>query len=303
MVSPGYTSPDNFPLPSVNRGYLAWRALGMRLFRGSLLMAAESTPWTWKDLVARLRDEPIDTVVQIAASALEDPVSAGLQPMPSNADGRPVFGAVLDEQVGILVQVSGDNYEARLCRLPQPAPSPPPAIAQQAVSSPQRAQPVVRQPTDLSNRSSQSVLTQRADTTPSLVPVLVESRTELVVQRRREQTSLTSFPAERPGETLLMTTLLGTALGYTFGGAKGAMTGALIGGGAGLASIAVSTAATSPGTSLAAQSMFLALASASLGGRGGGPVLRLSPSRQPALPPLFDDDGQPRSRRLPPRKK
>lgn len=59
-------------------------------------MADESTPWTWKDVVARLRDEPIDTVVQIAVSALEDPLSVGMQPMPSNADGRPVFGTVLD---------------------------------------------------------------------------------------------------------------------------------------------------------------------------------------------------------------
>lgn len=209
----------------------------------------------------------------------------------------------LTTQVGILVQVSGDNYEARLCRLQPPAPSPPPAISQQAVSSPQPAQPVVRRSTDLMNRPSQSVLTQRADTSPSLVPVLVESRAELAVQRHREQHSLVSFPAEQPGETLLMTTLLGSALGLAFGGAKGAMTGALIGGGAALAAIAVSTAATSPATSLAAQNMFLTLASASLGGRGSGPILRLSPSRQPALPPLFGDDGPPRSRRLPPRKK
>ena len=267
-------------------------------------MADESAAWTWTDVVARLRDEPLDTVVQIAVSAIEDPLSVGLQPMPANADGRPMFGIVLDQQVGILVQVSGDNYEARLCRLPQPAPSPPPpVVSPQAVLSPQAAQPVIRKSTNLSPRPSQPVLHQRADASTSLVPVLVETRTELAVQRHREQHFLASFPAQQPGETLLMTTLLGTLLGAAFGGARGAMTGALIGGGAGLASIAVSAAATSPATSLAAQSMFLALASASLGGRGGGPVLRLSPSRQPALPPFFDDDGPPRSRRLPPRKK
>lgn len=266
-------------------------------------MADESNAWTWTDVIARLRDEPLDTVVQIAVSAIEDPLSVGLQPMPANADGRPVFGVVLDQQVGILVQVSGDNYEARLCRLPQLAPSPPPVISQQAASSPQPAPPVARRAKDLQPKSSQPVLSQRADASPSLVPVLVESRTELVVQQHREQRSLASFPAERPGETLLMTTLLGTALGFAFGGAKGAMTGALIGGGAGLASVAVSAAATSPATALAAQNLFLALASASLGGRGRGPVLQLSPVQQPALPPFFDDEGPPRKRRLPPRRK
>jgi len=266
-------------------------------------MADESNAWTWTDVIARLRDEPPDTVVQIAVSAIEDPLSVGLQPMPANADGRPVFGIVLDQQVGVLVQVADDNYEARLCRLPQLAPSPPPGISQQAASSPRPTPPVARRSNDLPPRSSQSVLPQRAGASPSLVPVLVGSRTELVVQRHREQRSLASFPAERPGETVLATTLLGALFGFAFGGAKGAMNGALIGGGAGLAAITVSTAVTSPATALAAQNMFLALASASLGGRGRGPVLRLSPVQQPARPPFFDDEGPARKRRLPPRRK
>ncbi len=268
-------------------------------------MAGESVTWTWNDVVARLRDEPIDTVVQIAVSAIEDPLSVGLQPMPANADGRPVYGAVLDQQIGILVQVSGENYEARLCRLPQPAasPPPPPVLSQQAASSPQSALPVVRQSTDLSPRSSQSILPQLVDAAPApSVPVLVESRTELVLQRQREPTSLASFPAEQPGPTILATTLVGSLLGLAFGGPKGALAGALIGGGAGLASIAVSTAVTSPATAFTAQTMFLALAAASLGGAGGARVLRLAPPQQGALPPRRDDDAPPPKRRLPRKK-
>lgn len=254
-------------------------------------MTAESAAWTWKDVVARLRDEPLDTVVQLAISAIEEPANAGLHPMPTGADGRPVFGTVLDEQTGILVQVAGENYEARLCRLPQAAAAPP--------ASP----PVLRPSTALSPAASPSVVPQRAVSPSSSVPILVESRAELVVHRQRDPLSLVSFPAEQPGATMLMTTLFGTLLGAAFGGGKGALTGALVGGGAGLASIAVSTAATSPATAFTAQTMFLGLASASLGGRGSGPVLRLSPARQPALPPLLDDGDPPRTRRLPPRRK
>ena len=124
-----------------------------------------------------------------------------------------------------------------------------------------------------------------------------------MIQRQREQRSLVSIPAQLPGETMLMTTLLGTLIGAAFGGARGALAGALVGGGAGPASIAVSTAATSPATAMAAQTMFLGLAAASLGGRGAGPVLRLGPAQKPALPPHLDDGSPARTRRLPPRKK
>lgn len=265
-------------------------------------MAEESAAWKWEDVVARLREEPIDTVVQIAVSAIDEPTSVGLQPMPAGADGRPVFGAILDEQFGILVQVCGDNYEIRLCRLPKPAALAP-VLSPQAVSSPQSALPAARPSTDLSPRAAPSAVAPRSNASPALIPELVESRAELVVRRRNEQRSLASLPAEQPGATMLMTTLFGTLLGAALGGEKGALAGALIGGGAGLASIAVSTAATSPATSMAAQSMFLALASASLGGRGGGPVLRLGPAGKPALPQRGDDDGPRGPRRLPPRRK
>lgn len=252
-------------------------------------MADESAAWTRKDVLARLRDEPIDTVVQIAVSAIEEPASVGLHPMPAGADGRAVFGAVLDEQTGVLVLVSGEVYEARLCRLPQVAASSPPA-----------SPPSLRQPTAQATPAPPSVAPQRATaSSPASVPVLVESRAELVIQRQREPRSLASLPAEMPGETMLVTTLLGTLLGAAFGGAKGALAGALVGGGAGLASIAVSTAATAPATALTAQTMFLGLAAASLGGRTGGPVLRLSPARQLALPAHLDDEVPPRTRRLP----
>ena len=256
-------------------------------------MADESVAWTWKDVVARLREAPIGSTVQIAVTAIEEPASVGLHPMPTGADGRPVFGVVLDNQMGILVQVSGENYEAQLCQLPQVSATPAPASVL-----------ALQQATTLSPARPAAVALKQIDALPApSVPVVVDSRTDLVIQRQREPRSLVSIPAQLPGETMLMTTLLGTLIGAAFGGARGAFTGALVGGGAGLASIAVSTAATSPATAMAAQTMFLGLAAASLGGRGAGPVLRLGPAQKPAPPPHLDDGGTPRTRRLPPRKK
>ena len=218
-------------------------------------MADESVAWTWKDVVARLREAPIGSTVQIAVTAIEEPASVGLHPMPMGADGRPVFGVVLDDQMGILVQVSGENYEARLCQLPQVSATPAPASAL-----------ALQQAPTLSPPRSAAVALKQTDSPPPSVPVVVESRTDLVIQRQREPRSLVSIPAQLPGETMLMTTLLGTLIGAAFGGARGALAGALVGGGA-------------------------------------GPVLRLGPAQKPALPPHLDDGGPARTRRLPPRKK
>lgn len=249
-------------------------------------MAAESEGWTWNDVVTVLRDKPIETVVQVPVSAIEEPANVGLLSLPTGADGRPVFGGQLDEQLGILVQAAGDNYEARLCRLPQQAVSPPPAPS-----------PLLRQPMNVAPAAPAPAAPRRsAQQPPASVPVRVESRTELVVEHRRER-SLASFIAERPGETLLLTTLLGTAIGAAFGGARGALAGAVAGGGAGLASVALSTSATSPVIAQISGTMFLALAANALGGRGGGPVLRLGPINQRALPPHLEADEQPRPRR------
>lgn len=242
--------------------------------------------------MARLREAPTGSTLQIAVSAITEPASVGLHPMPTGSDERPVFGVVLDDQTGILVQVSGDNYEARLCPLPQiaAAPAPASAVALQQAPTLSPARPAV-------------VALKQTDSPPPSVPVVVDSRTDLVIQRQCESRALVSIPAQLPGETMLMTTLLGTLIGAAFGGARGALAGALVGGGAGLASIAVSTAATSPATAMAAQTMFLGLAAASLGGRAAGPVLRLGPAQKPALPPHLKDGGPVRTRRLPPRKK
>lgn len=249
-------------------------------------MAVESEAWTWNDVVTVLRDKPIDTVVQLPVSAIEEPVSVGWHTLPTGADGRPVFGGQLDDQFGILVHAAGENYEARLCRLPQ-----------QAVSQPSASLPVLRQPRNVTPAAPATAAPQRsAQQPPALVPVRVESRAELVVEHRRER-SLASFVAERPGETLLLTTLLGTAIGAAFGGARGALAGAVAGGGAGLASVALSTAATSPVIAQISGTMFLALAANALGGRGGGPVLRLGPVQQRALPPHLEEDEPPRPRR------
>lgn len=256
-------------------------------------MADESAAWTWNDVVARLREAPTGSTLQIAVSAIAEPTSVGLHPMPTGPDARPVFGVVLDDQMGILVEVSGENYEARLCPLPQISAAPAPASALASQQAP-----------TLSPARPAAVALKQTVSSPPSVPVVVDARTDLVIQRHREPRSLVSIPAQLPGETMLMTTLLGTLIGAAFGGARGAFTGALVGGGAGLASIAVSTAATSPATAMAAQTMFLGLAAASLGGRGSGPILRLGPAPKPALPPLLEEGGPPtRTRRLPPRKK
>ena len=51
-------------------------------------MADESAAWTWNDVVARLREAPTGSTLQIAVSAIAEPTSVGLHPMPTGADGR-----------------------------------------------------------------------------------------------------------------------------------------------------------------------------------------------------------------------
>ena len=178
-------------------------------------MADESAAWTWNDVVARLREAPTGSTLQIAVSAIAEPTSVGLHPMPTGPDGRPVFGVVLDDQTGILVQVSGENYEARLCPLPQISAAPAPASAL-----------ALQQATTLSPARSAAVALKQTDALPApSVPVVVDSRTDLVIQRHREPRSLVSIPAQLPGETMLMTTLLGTLIGAAFGGARGGIYG------------------------------------------------------------------------------
>lgn len=238
-------------------------------------MATESDAWTWNDVVAVLREQPIGMKVEVPATAIAEPAGPGWHSLPTGADGCPAFGGELDAQHGIIVRALGANYEASLCRLPQTqqAPSPPTVVPPAA---PRRAAPQ----------------------TQVAVPVRVESRTELVVEAQRER-SLANVIADSPGETLLLTTAIGTAIGALLGGARGALAGAVAGGGAGLASVALSTAATSPVTAQISATMFLALAANALGGRGSGPVLRLGPGSRPALPPHIEEDEPPRRPRRP----
>ncbi len=238
-------------------------------------MAAESDAWTWNDVVAMLREQPIGMKVEVPVTAIVEPAGTEWHPLPAGADGCPAFGGAIDAQHGVIVRAVGANYEASLCRLPQ---------AQQAPSPPTVASPTV----------SQRAAPQRQ----VAVPVHFESRAELVVETQRER-SLANFIADNPGETLLLTTAIGTALGALLGGARGALAGAVAGGGAGLASVALSTAATSPVTAQISATMFLTLAANALGGRGSGPALRLGPVRLPALPRHPDEDDPPRPPRRP----
>lgn len=238
-------------------------------------MAAESDAWTWNDVVALLREQPPGMKVEVPVTAIEEPAGTGWHPLPAGADGCSAFGGEIDAQHGIIVRAVGANYEASLCRLPQaPQTQSPPAVASPA--APRRAVPQ----------------------TQVAVPVRVESRTELVLETQRER-SLANFIADRPGETLLLTTAVGTVIGALLGGSRGALAGAIAGGSAGLASVALSTAATSPVTAQISGTMFLALVANALGGRGSGPALRLGPVKRLALPPHPDEDDPPRRPRRP----
>lgn len=238
-------------------------------------MAAESDAWTWNDVVGMLREQPLGMKVEVPVTAIVEPAGTGWHSLPAGADGCPAFGGEIDAEHGLIVRAVGSNYEASLCRLPQ---------AQQAPSPPTVASPAVPR--------------RAAPQTQVTVPVRVESRTELVVEAQRER-SLANFIAERPGETLLLTTALGAAIGALLGGPRGAMAGAIAGGSAGLASVALSTAATSPVTAQISATMFMALTANALGGRGSGPVLRLGPVSRPALPPHPDEDEPPHRPRRP----
>lgn len=90
----------------------------------------------------------------------------------------------------------------------------------------------------------------------SVLPVLVDPPQLQVSARQSAASSVVDFPREAPAAVVMASTLLGGLLGALAGGAKGAAAGALVGGGAGLAAVAVSNAASSPETALAAQAMF-----------------------------------------------
>lgn len=263
-------------------------------------MATDASTWTWNDVVAQLGDKPIGHIAQVAVSAVENPESAGLLQMPANPDGQKVFGAVVNESLGLVVQCVGENYEARLCQLTLPTAAA--QVARPTVASPTvPATPVPRQQMGLAP-PQQTAMAQRIAPSSSPIPVLVDSPTETALQRRSEQHSLANIFTEMPGTALLGCTTAGLLLGWLIGGREGAFAGALVGGGLGMASIAVSNAATSPAIAQTAQLMYLCLVSASLTGKAGaGPIFRLGAKRPvPALPPFYDDEPPPPRR---PRKK
>ena len=251
-------------------------------------MSTECEPWTWDSLLEHLRLQPANTVAQIPMSALPEPLSVGFQGLPVGADGHPVFGGAINEELGVVVRAIGEIYEVSLFRLPQQQQTPAPPVVTAPVVRPV-VSPVVAQQTAMAPRHAASQAT---------APVRVESRAELVLQTRHEH-PITSYIAERPGETLLATTVIGAAFGYLIAGPRGALAGAFAGAGTGLATVALSTAATSPVTAQISGTMFLALVANGLGGRAQGPVLRLPPLGRPLLPPHHDDDEPPHPPRKP----
>lgn len=250
-------------------------------------MAAESGEWTWNDVVALLREQPPGRKVALPVTAITAPAGNGWYSLPAGPDGCPAFGTGLDAQHGIIARVVDGNYEVHLCALPQKEQAP---FVPMVASSPLQHSPNVAVAPATPVPQLQATAQTRV---PAPVPAL--SPAELPVRAQREG-SVAHFIAERPGETMLLTTALGTLIGALLGGARGALAGAIAGGGAGMASVALSTAATSPVTSQMSGTLFLALAANSLGGRGSAPALRLPPMRQLALPPHVEED-QPISRK------
>ena len=66
-------------------------------------MADESAAWTWNDVVARLREAPTGSTLQIAVSAIAEPTSVGLHPMPTGPDACPVSDLVFESAADALV--------------------------------------------------------------------------------------------------------------------------------------------------------------------------------------------------------
>jgi hypothetical protein len=244
-------------------------------------MAAESGDWTWNDVVALLRDQPTGKKVALPVTSIAAPVGNGWYALPAGPDGCPVFGGGVDAKHGIIARVVDGHYEVHLCALPQSEQNP--SVPVVASSAPQHSPKVEFVPSTPTTPLQVNGVTAA----PALVPG--QSSAQVAVRAQRES-SVAHFIAERPGETVLLTTGLGTLIGALLGGARGALAGALAGGGAGMASVAISTAATSPMTSQVSGTLFMALAANSLGGRGSAPVLRLPPLRQLALPPHIEDD-------------
>ena len=126
---------------------------------------------------------------------------------------------------------------------------------------------IVRQYTDAYDVRLARIRSQSVELVPKEESALDESRPP--------RSSLADLPTEAPGLTIILGTALGALAGAVAGG-KGAAMGAIIGGSAALAAVGVSNAESSPATAQAAQTMFLGVSTAALGG---------STAKRPALPP------------------
>lgn len=227
-------------------------------------MTTDSYAVSWNDVAQQLREVSVDTVIQIATTEIEHPKNAGMFVTPfTSEDGRPIYGAFLDQTTGYLVHDCGDNYQAKKHPFAQPGPVPTPAVAPQPAAAPLQSQ---------AHR-----------------PVPVEALPVLVDARRLERHSFAGLSAQQLGFTFLGVTAVGALFGALVGGDRGAAYGALIGCGAGLAAVTICTAVTSPAIAAAAQTMFMGLAAGALSGSGGSRILRLAPARQVTLPSNRDD--------------
>lgn len=206
-------------------------------------MAAKAYAFKWKDVIALLRSESIDTVIHVAVVDILPPLEFGMCRIQSTtADQRPEFGLVVDERIGCHVVVDGDWYHVRLYFFPAklPRPSQPEVIDgdEPAVQTAGRSWSLARLSTDA----------------PGLMLALMA----------------------------LIGAGIGAACSQKKTRDKGAIVGGGFGLLVSLAMVSVDNAATSPKISEVAQALFITLTSAGLAGRAAGRVIKLSPQSRTA---------------------
>lgn len=208
-------------------------------------MADHAFAFSWKDVIARLRAESPDTVVEIPIAEIMPPLDAGMSRIESKGeDRRHQFGLVLDEKLACHVVVCGDWYHARLY------------VHASARLAPASAAEVL-------DRDDAPV---RKRETGSMSPA------RLIADNPGLTLACAAGIAAGLAAALAPKRKQGAA-------AKGAGLGLAVG----LAMVAVETANTSPKTSEVAQGLFAMLATAGIARRPAARVIRLaSRSRSPS---------------------
>ena len=245
-------------------------------------MQNESYGAAWDQVIARLLSEPDGSMVAVDETDVEPPRLSGMtrMPLPSD-DGRPVYGAFLDATSAFVVHHVGTTYQVKrhpFSTVAHTVQVEPPALRTPVPPPRQTGRPVQRE-----------VHVERVET--------------------RHLPSHSPEPVSPLVHALIVAglTASGAAIGGLCGGTRGAVTGASIGGFVSLASVAISTASSSPETAAVAQNLFAGLASAGAAAvaASSGRVVKMTPVRLPPLLGGWEPEEPPRSsaaRRVPKRR-